>query len=103
VNHAPVINGVTCQPCTIQTWETVTLTCQASDPDGDPLTYEWWALPVGILWDEDEDHSQVTYQANYDLSPSITELTVTITVTVRDGRGGLANGSVDITVIRPPD
>ena len=102
-NHAPVVNEVTCQPCTIQTRETSTLTCHTSDPDGDPLTYEWWASPVGILRDEDENHSQVTYQANYDLSSSMTELKVTITVTVRDGRGGLASGSVDITVIRPPD
>jgi hypothetical protein len=102
-NHAPQINEVTCAPCTIQTGEISTLTCQASDPDGDPMTYDWWASPMGILQDEDDDHTQVTYQANYDLSPPMTELRVTITVTVHDGRGGLANGSVSVTVVQPVD
>ena len=99
-NSAPVVEGVTCDPCTLREWETTTLTCQAFDPDGDRLSYDWWAAPAGRLWDEDDDHSQVAYEANYRLESSTAELRVTITVTVRDGRGGLAHGSVTITVTK---
>ena len=38
----------TCNPCTVEPGQTSNLTATGTDPDGDPLTYQWTA-PQGTF------------------------------------------------------
>ncbi len=42
-NHPPVISSLKADPASLQFSSSATLTCIASDPDGDPLQYKWEA------------------------------------------------------------
>lgn len=42
-NHAPTISGLTAEPPALQFASRTTLTCVASDQDGDPVQYKWEA------------------------------------------------------------
>jgi len=42
-NHAPTITSLTADPAALQFASTTTLTCVASDQDGDPVDYVWEA------------------------------------------------------------
>jgi hypothetical protein len=91
-NRNPVISSLTANPTSVYTGETSTITCTATDPDGDtPLTYAWTKTGGTISG----SGSSVTYTA-----PN-TAGTYTITVTVSDGKGGSATRSVDINVTQP--
>jgi len=48
INRPPVISRITAKPRKIGLGKTSTLTCLASDPDSDTLTYSWTA-PYGVL------------------------------------------------------
>lgn len=41
INHAPEISSLTADPSSIDINQSTTITCTASDVDGDPLTYTW--------------------------------------------------------------
>ncbi|PKP57097.1 hypothetical protein CVT91_11465, partial [Candidatus Atribacteria bacterium HGW-Atribacteria-1] len=41
INHAPVISNLTANPSSVDINQTTTITCVASDSDGDTLTYTW--------------------------------------------------------------
>ena len=67
-------------------------TADAQDPDGDALTYRWTA-PTGTF--QNRADRQTLWTAPQQEGP------VPVTVTVDDGKGGMASDSVTIQVIRP--
>ncbi len=81
-----------CEPCTVEVGKASTVTADASDPDGDTLTYRWTA-PDGIA--DQPTARQTPWTAPMQEGP------VQLTVQVNDGKGGTADSSVTIQVIRP--
>jgi hypothetical protein len=77
-NHAPVIQAITASPGTVPTGGVVTVSCIATDEDGDQLAYAWTSpaggFPAGT------QGAAVQYQA-----PSAVGV-FTCTVVVSDGR-----------------
>jgi len=92
VNQSPVIEEIEIASTTIEAWGVISVTCQASDPDGDELTYTWEASDGFITGEGDS----VTYNA-----PEITG-NQTITITVQDENGREAKGSVQVQIIPLP-
>jgi hypothetical protein len=88
---APVVESVIAEPAELQPDETATITCTASDPEGDPLNYNWSASG-GTLTGSGKT---VTWHA-----PTVTGEFV-ITVNVDDGKGGTAEGVCRIVVGLP--
>lgn len=87
-NSPPVITSVTSTPSTVKVGETSTVTCNASDPDGDPLTYSW-SITGGSI---SGSGSTVTWTA-----PSTAGI-YTVTCSVSDGKGNPVSKGVNITV-----
>jgi serine/threonine protein kinase len=94
VNRRPNVQGIEVVSTIIETWDTITLTCQAADPDGDELAF-YWETTGGSISGEG---SSVSYYAPGSLGSQ------TITVTVRDGHGGEAEHSILVQVLpaHPP-
>lgn len=91
-NRAPSVKAQ-CDPCTVQVGQTANVRADASDPDGDTLTFRW-TTPGGVLATPTDRASQWTAPQQ--------EGAVPMTVTVSDGRGGTASDTVNIQVTRPP-
>ena len=87
-NQTPVISSVSGDPASVAPGESSTITCVASDPDGDSLSYDW-STTGGSL---SGTGKVVTWTA-----PDVAG-TYSISVTVDDGRGGTADKSYTITV-----
>jgi outer membrane protein OmpA-like peptidoglycan-associated protein len=90
-NRPPTVRA-RCEPCTVEVGRTSALTADASDPDGDALTYQWSA-PAGKP--SNPGDRQTPWTAPMQEGP------VPVTVVVNDGRGGTATDAVTIQVIRP--
>jgi outer membrane protein OmpA-like peptidoglycan-associated protein len=90
-NRPPTVTA-RCEPCTVEVGRTSTVTCDASDPDGDPLTYKWSA-PAGKFTAPTD--RQTPWTAPMQEGP------VQVMCAVADGKGGTASSSVTIQVIRP--
>ena len=90
-NRPPTVTA-RCEPCTVEVGKASTVTADASDPDGDTLTYKWSA-PAGSL--TNPGGRQTPWTAPMQEGP------VQLTVQVDDGKGGTADSSVTIQVIRP--
>jgi outer membrane protein OmpA-like peptidoglycan-associated protein len=90
-NRPPTVTAQ-CDPCTVEIGRTSTVTANANDPDGDPLTYAWKAAQ-GTLANPTARQSLWTAPQQ--------EGTYPVTVTVSDGRGGTATATVNIQVVRP--
>jgi outer membrane protein OmpA-like peptidoglycan-associated protein len=73
--------------------ETVRVRANASDADGDTLTYEWSASQGRITGNG--------ATANYDSTGVTPPATVTITVKVSDGRGGTAESTCTVRIAAP--
>jgi outer membrane protein OmpA-like peptidoglycan-associated protein len=90
-NRPPTVNA-TCDPCSVQVGQTSTVTADAQDPDGDPLTYQW-TTATGTLTSPTARQSPWTAPNQPGAVP--------VTVTVNDGRGGTASDTVTIQVTQP--
>ncbi len=92
VNHSPVIESLTAEQMLVVFGNSTTVTCVASDPDGDKITYLWTAADGEISGEGPE----VIWTA-----PDKCGEYVTITVSVIDDRGGETSGELDIRVRKP--
>ena len=90
-NSPPQLTNLLAQPASIARGEVSSLICEASDPDDDTLTYSWTCTGGSMSG----TGSTVTWTA-----PSTLGI-YTVTVSVRDGRGGTATRNISITVTRP--
>jgi len=89
INHKPIISDLSASPRTAFINQNITITCIASDQDGDTLTYSWSSSPIGTI---NGIGSTTTWK-----SPA-TKGTYTITCMVSDGKGGEDNKSINIVV-----
>lgn len=90
-NRPPTVTAA-CDPCEVEVGRTSTITANAQDPDGDPLTYQWKPAAGTVA-------NPTTRQSPW-TAPN-TPGPVVITVAVSDGRGGTANAQTTINVVRP--
>ena len=91
VNRPPTVKA-RCEPCVVEVGRTSTVTADASDPDGDVLTYKWSA-PTGSFANPAERQTIFTCPA--------TPGSVPVTVTVSDGKGGTASDTITIQCVAP--
>jgi peptidoglycan-associated lipoprotein len=82
---------LSCNPCTVEPGQTSQLSATGTDPDGDPLTYQWTA-PQGTF-------NNPTVPNTVWTAPN-QEGTVPATVTAQDNRGGTATGTLNLQVVR---
>ncbi|MEO5896150.1 MAG: OmpA family protein [Vicinamibacterales bacterium] len=90
-NRPPTVRA-RCEPCTVEIGKVATVTADATDPDGDALTYKWSAATGTLANAADR---QTPWTAPMQEGP------VPVTVEVTDGTGGRATDAVTIQVIRP--
>jgi hypothetical protein len=88
VNHRPAITSLAAEPEGVPPSGSCQIACNATDPDGDELSYNWSASEGGITG----EGAMVTWTA----PPSAGSYNVTVTVT--DGRGGEAIDYLNIEV-----
>ena len=93
-NRPPTIS-CSADPSSVFAGERSRITCNASDPDGDPLTYTWRANAGRITGNGPTGDFDTT-----GLSPG----TYSITTRVEDGRGGAADATTNVQVkpVPPP-
>lgn len=88
-NQTPVISGLNGDPSSVVPGDSSKVTCIASDPDGDRLSYSWSTTGGNLSGGE----NVVTWTA-----PDVVG-SYSISVTVSDGQGGVADKSYTITVV----
>jgi hypothetical protein len=87
-NQAPVVDSVTANPLKVFPGGVSDLSCQATDPDGDPVTYEWDSDTGSVT--PGPDGTAVFTAAN----PGI----ATVTCTARDPGDATGSDTVHISV-----
>jgi hypothetical protein len=87
-NHRPAIASLEAQPERVIPWGSCQIACNASDADGDVLSYNWSASGGEI----GGEGTEVTWSAPGSAG------SYNVTVAVTDGRGGEVMGHVIITV-----
>jgi peptidoglycan-associated lipoprotein len=80
-----------CEPGVVAPGGTIKLTATATDPDGDPVTYQWTA-PAGTF--STPNAQNTTWTAPNQVG------NVAITVTASDNRGGSATATCTVQVVR---
>ncbi len=85
----PIITSVTAEPDVIRIGQSSTITCTASDPLGNTLTYRW-KVDLGDIVGHG---STVRYSAAYCCS-GVNQ----ISVIVSNSKGGSATGTVEVVV-----
>ena len=94
LNNPPTVQA-NCQPCTVPRGGEVQLSADASDPDGDPISYGWGATEGTFTGATDGQDARWT-------APGLIG-TFVIGVEVADDRGGTAAAEVAVEVVnRPP-
>lgn len=98
-NRAPTLTaGPTSSATNINGQQSVNLSVTASDPDDDTLTYAWSQVPSSPAG----AFSNASVAAPSWTAPSVTTDTAfQLRVTVTDGKGGSASGTVSVTVRAP--
>ena len=81
-------------PSTVQAGGTSTITCNASSPDGVPVTVSNWTSSAGTISGSDNTATLNTTGA----APGA----ITVNATATDARGLTAQGSTQVTVENPP-
>lgn len=93
-NIAPVINLLTANPFVVDALGTSALSADATDADGDALTYNWQVTAGSVTG----SGAAVTYNA-----PNVVlDTVVTVSLEVSDGNGGSDTDEIDLTVKAPP-
>ena len=87
-NATPEILSLSATPSSIEPQRMTTITCEATDADGDPLSYRWYA-PLGII---SGSGSAINWQAPLEMGEYKVE------VTVRDSAGNFAIKEITIKV-----
>lgn len=90
-NRPPIIRSVSAQPETLALSDSTTITCDAIDPDGDSLRYDWFTqvplrivgAPQGVYLYNSRSQTQILY---YSGPESLTSL-ARVQVFARDTRG----------------
>ncbi|MGH7454880.1 MAG: Ig-like domain-containing protein [bacterium] len=88
-NSNPIIKSLTADPPRGFVGRIVTLTVEAEDPDGDELSYSWF-MTAGDVYGEGPVVSYVVTYCCVGIN--------SVTVTVKDGRGGTATKIIDVEV-----
>ncbi len=95
-NHSPVILGIVTASSTFLNNMDYTLTANATDSDGDALTYFWSTAQGGV---SPTDQISTTWR-----TPNVNTTTyVQVSVLVSDNRGGAANRTATFTVSPNPN
>jgi len=92
INDPPVISDVIANPSIVYLGETSIITCVASDPDNDKLSYSWYSSG-GIITNEGNEviWTALGEEGMYDIE-----------VVVYDGKGHTATGNCRVSVEAPP-
>lgn len=90
-NRPPSVRA-SCNPCTVETGKVATVSADATDPDGDALTYQWSAASGAL---SNTTARQTPWTAP--MQPGSVPLTVVVT----DSKGATATDAVTIQVIQP--
>jgi putative Ig domain-containing protein len=98
-NTPPVVNSVSVTPSSPRTGDTLTANVDASDPDGDPLTYSYqWRKNGADISGADGATLDLSVAGNGDKSD-----TITVRVTASDGSAASAPvTSAEVTVANSP-
>jgi hypothetical protein len=91
-NRPPVIASLEAEPENVIPLGSCQITCNATDPDGDALSYEWTATGGNIIG----TGAVVNWTAPQEVG------TYNITVVVKDGYGGEDTRSVPLVATAPP-
>ncbi len=104
VNEPPAIHSLTCDPCQIAPGGRSLLSAEVTDPESGHYTVTWDAFPkIGLSTIQPgADALHVYYVANFEMPPGQTA-TITISLTVEDDYGGVAQSSVQIQVVSPSE
>jgi peptidoglycan-associated lipoprotein len=90
-NRPPTVSAITANPPVVEPGQTTQLSANATDPDGDPLTYRWSA-PSGTFSNPNAPNTTFT-------APN-QEGNVPVQLDVQDNRGGTASSAITIPVVR---
>jgi len=91
-NRNPMIESLVADPTTFNVGASSSVTVTATDPDNNPLTYQWRASTGDIIG----QGPTVLFSASFCCAgPNV------IWVTVKDNAGGIASQSVDIFINYP--
>ena len=101
VNSNPLITSLLPTKSTVHLMESITVTCTASDPDGDTLSYQWKACSGTLCGNPYKPCGSIvsTGKSITWTAPSSGTGMCTIEVTVSDGRGGTATSSIQINIV----
>lgn len=91
-NTAPSVRGMTADPPQVQPGGMTTVEVEATDPDGDELSYDW---KVGAEWTVMGEGASVMVQA-----PDAYGVSTTVEVTVTDPRGESSTATVTLSTVQ---
>jgi hypothetical protein len=93
-SSAPVVSSVTASPSWLESGAATTVVAQATDADGNPLSYTWTSTCAG-------DFGGNTASTNFTLAISEVATACTLTVSVDDGTGFATTGEITLPVGKP--